>query len=69
MTIQRAQAGTVTITITPTRFTFLVTVEHAATGQIIDEYTRAFATEPEARGMARNAYRWFTYRQTLTLAA
>lgn len=65
----RAQAGTVIITITRTAQTFLVTVEHACTGAIIDEYTRAWATETEARGMARNAYRWFAYRQSLTLAA
>lgn len=69
MTIQRAQAGTVIITITRTAQTWLVTIEHAGTGEIIDEYTRAWATEAEAREMARNAFRWFAYRATLDLAA
>lgn len=63
--IARHQAAGVIITITRTRFTYLVTIEAAATGQIIDEHTRAWATETEARAMARNAYRYFT----LTLAA
>lgn len=65
----RHQVAEVIITITPTAQTYLVTVEHSCTGQIIDEYTRAWNTEDEARTMARNAYRWFAYRATLDLAA
>ena len=62
---ERHQVGEVIITITPTRFTYLVTIEDAATGIIADQWTRAFATEHEARSMARNAYRFFS----LALAA
>jgi hypothetical protein len=69
MTLARHQAGTHIITLTATAQTFLVTVEHASTGQLIPEYTRPWATKAEAREMARNAYRWFTYRATLKLTA
>ncbi len=65
----RIKIGGVIIAITRTAQTWLITVEHASTGAIIDEYTRAWPTEDEARAMACNAYRWFAYRATLGTAA
>lgn len=57
------------ITIARTAQTFLVTVEHAATGAIVDEHTRAWETKEQARAMARNAYRWYAGRENLTTFA
>lgn len=62
---ERHQVDGVIITITSTRYAFLVTIEDAATGIIADQWTRAWSTENEARAMARNAYRFFS----LALAA
>jgi hypothetical protein len=67
--IARHRVAGVIITITRTAQTYLVTIEDASTGFINNQFTEKWATENEARAMARNAYRWFAYRASLDLAA